>query len=175
MLRLDLRRLVERERRKMALGSFRPAPGRRNSAGIFRLVCFHPADLGVDSLGRRHLGRDILRRRIRGLEQGRNLEGLVAIERRVPGSLSPEMPARIAARFAFGRWFLAVQLAIVSGWLSFDYAIRRLPMRPYFFAGAVTILLAAAYLEWFAARERHNLRAIWRAWMNLRTKRRILE
>jgi hypothetical protein len=37
-----------------------------------------------------------------------------------------------------------------------------LPMRPYFFAGGATILLAAAYLEWFAARERRSLRALGR-------------
>ena len=43
-------------------------------------------------------------------------------------------------------------------WLSWDYAMRRLPMGPYFFGGGVTILLAAAYLEWFAAWERRSLR-----------------
>ena len=61
-----------------------------------------------------------------------------------------------------GRWSLAVQLAIVTGWLSWDYAMHRLPMGPYFFGGGVTILLAAAYLEWFAARERHSLRDLGR-------------
>jgi hypothetical protein len=48
--------------------------------------------------------------------------------------------------------------AIVTAWLSFDFAVRRLPLRPYFFGGAVTILLATAYLEWFARRERRSLR-----------------
>ncbi len=56
-----------------------------------------------------------------------------------------------------GRWFLAVQLAIVMGWLSWDCAIHRLPVRPYLFGIAVTIVLAAAYLTWFASRERRIL------------------
>jgi hypothetical protein len=60
-----------------------------------------------------------------------------------------------------GRWFLAVQLAIVAPWLSWDFAIHRLPLGAYLLGIAVTILLAAAYLSWFAARERgllHNIR-----------------
>jgi hypothetical protein len=60
-----------------------------------------------------------------------------------------------------GRWFLAVQLAIVAPWLSWDFAIHRLPLVPYLFGIAVTILMAAVYLSWFAASERrviHNLR-----------------
>jgi hypothetical protein len=31
-------------------------------------------------------------------------------------------------------------------------------MRPYFFGGAVTVVMAAAYLEWFAHRERRTRR-----------------
>jgi drug/metabolite transporter (DMT)-like permease len=57
-----------------------------------------------------------------------------------------------------GRWFLAVQLIIVASWLSWDFALHRLPMRPYFFGGAVTVVMAAAYLEWFAHRERRTRR-----------------
>jgi hypothetical protein len=53
-----------------------------------------------------------------------------------------------------GRWSLAVQLAIVTVWLSWDAAVRRLPVRAYLFGIGVTILLAAVYLVWFAARER---------------------
>jgi hypothetical protein len=53
-----------------------------------------------------------------------------------------------------GRWFLAVQSAIVTVWLSWDAAFRRLPTGAYLFGIGVTILLAAAYLVWFAARER---------------------
>jgi drug/metabolite transporter (DMT)-like permease len=57
-----------------------------------------------------------------------------------------------------GRWFLAVQLAIVAPWLSWDFAIHRLPVGPYLFGMAVTILVAAVFLIWFAARERRILR-----------------
>lgn len=57
-----------------------------------------------------------------------------------------------------GRWFLAAQLAIVAPWLSLDFAIHRLPVGPYLFGIAVTIVLAAAYLTWFAASERRILR-----------------
>ena len=57
-----------------------------------------------------------------------------------------------------GRWSLAAQLAIVAPWLSWDFAIHRLPSGPYLFGMAVTVLVAAAYLAWFAARERRILR-----------------
>jgi hypothetical protein len=57
-----------------------------------------------------------------------------------------------------GRWFLAVQLAIVAPWLSWDFAIHRLPLGPYLFGIAVTVLLAAAWLSWFAASERRVIR-----------------
>jgi len=57
-----------------------------------------------------------------------------------------------------GRWFLAVQLAIVAPWLSLDFAIHRLPLGPYLFGIAITILLAAAWLSWFGAKERGVLR-----------------
>jgi hypothetical protein len=59
-----------------------------------------------------------------------------------------------------GRWFLAVQLAIVTVWLSWDFAIHRLPIRPYFFGGSITILMAAAWLKWFAFRERRSSREL---------------
>jgi hypothetical protein len=57
-----------------------------------------------------------------------------------------------------GRWFLVVQLAIVASWLSLDFALRRLPKGAYLFGIAVTILLAAAYLEWFAYRDLRSRR-----------------
>jgi len=57
-----------------------------------------------------------------------------------------------------GRWSLAAQLAIVAPWLSWDFAIHRLPLGPYLFGIAVTILLAAVWLISFAARERRILR-----------------
>ena len=53
-----------------------------------------------------------------------------------------------------GRWFLAVQSVIVTGWLSLDCAVHRLPVLPYLFGIAATILLACVYLVWFNARER---------------------
>jgi hypothetical protein len=59
-----------------------------------------------------------------------------------------------------GRWFLAAQSAIVACWLSWDYAMHRLPMGPYFIGFAATILLAALYLEWFARRERRSIREL---------------
>jgi hypothetical protein len=53
-----------------------------------------------------------------------------------------------------GRWSLAVQQAIVAPWLSWDFAIHRLPLIPYLFGIAVTIVAAAVFLSSFAARER---------------------
>ncbi len=69
-------------------------------------------------------------------------------------ALSRQRCMREQRAIRLGRWFLAVQLAIVTGWLSLDFAMHRLPLRPYFFGGAITILLGTAYLEWFAFRER---------------------
>jgi hypothetical protein len=59
-----------------------------------------------------------------------------------------------------GRWSLAVQLAIVAPWLSLDFAIHRLPLVPYLFGIAVTILVAAVFLTSFSARERRILREL---------------
>jgi hypothetical protein len=58
----------------------------------------------------------------------------------------------------WGRWALAVQSAVVTAWFSVDFARHRLPIGPYFFGGAITIVLAAAYLKWFRAREKRTLR-----------------
>jgi hypothetical protein len=57
----------------------------------------------------------------------------------------------------FGRWFLAVLLAIVAPWLSLDFAMRQMPMAQYFFGIAATVAMAAIYLAWFLARERRTL------------------
>jgi hypothetical protein len=59
-----------------------------------------------------------------------------------------------------GRWSLAVQLAIVAPWLSLDFAIHRLPLVPYLFGIAVTIVVAAAFLASFSTRERRILREL---------------
>jgi uncharacterized membrane protein YoaT (DUF817 family) len=76
--------------------------------------------------------------------------------------LSRERCLRELRAMRFGRWFLAVQSAIVAGWLSLDYALHRLPRGRYFFGFAVTILMAVAYLEFFAHRERRSLRDLQR-------------
>jgi hypothetical protein len=59
-----------------------------------------------------------------------------------------------------GRWSLAVQLAIVAPWLSWDFAIHRLPLVSYLFGIAATIGIAAAFLTSFAARERRIVREL---------------
>lgn len=56
-----------------------------------------------------------------------------------------------------GRWFLAMQLAIVAVWLGWDFVRHSLTLRHYLFAMGATIALAAVYLVWFAARERRTL------------------
>lgn len=53
-----------------------------------------------------------------------------------------------------GRWALAAQLFIVAVWLSIDAMAHRLPVAPYLFGMAVTILLGALWLTVFTARER---------------------
>jgi hypothetical protein len=59
-----------------------------------------------------------------------------------------------------GRWSLAAQLAIVAPWLSIDFAIHRLPLVPYLFGMAVAILAAAVFLISFAARECRTVREL---------------
>jgi hypothetical protein len=56
-----------------------------------------------------------------------------------------------------GRWFLAVQLAIVAAWLTWDFARHSLTLGHYLFGIGATTALAAAYLAWFATRERRTL------------------
>lgn len=156
MLRLDLRRLVERKRRKMGLAlsgqllfgavmlafsawfaSTRPTLEWILWAAVIWAGTFFAAGFAVWNKAGTWKAMSQSNAAFLGLSRQRCLRELRALR--------------------IGRWFLAVQLAIVAAWLSWDYAIRRLQMRPYFFGGAVTILLAAAYLEWFAARERRSL------------------
>jgi hypothetical protein len=59
-----------------------------------------------------------------------------------------------------GRWSLAAQLAIVAPWLSLDFAMHRLPLVPYLFGITVTIVVAAVFLASFSARERRILREL---------------
>jgi drug/metabolite transporter (DMT)-like permease len=161
MLRLDVRRLVERERRKMALGllaqlltgaillafsawfaSTHPTLEWILWAAVIWIGTFFAAAFAVWNKA--------------GTWKALSQSNAAFL------SLSRERCLRELQALRLGRWFLAVQLVVVSAWLSFDYAFRRLPMRPYFFAGGVTILMAAAYLKWFAVRERHSLRALGR-------------
>jgi len=156
MLRLDLRRLVERERRNMALGlcgqllvgavllvfsawfvSTRPTLEWILWAAVIWVGTLFAAGFAVWNKAGTWKALSQSNAAFLDLSRRRYLRELRAIR--------------------LGRWFLAVQLAIVTAWLSWDYAIRRLPMGPYFFGGAVTILLAVAYLEWFALRERRCL------------------
>jgi hypothetical protein len=161
MLRLDLRRLVEQERRKMGRALFgellfgavmlagsawfastRPTLEWILWAAVIWAGTFFAAGFAVWNKG--------------GTWKAMSQSNAAFLD------LSRQRCLRELRALRIGRWFLAVQLVIVAGWLSWDYTIRRLPMRPYFFAGGVTILLAAAYLEWFAARERRSLRALGR-------------
>ena len=157
MLRLDLRRLVERKRRNMALGlagqllfgvamlafsawfaSTRPTLEWILWAAVIWAGTFFAAGFAVWNKA--------------GTWKALSQSNAAFLD------LSRQRCLRELSAMRIGRWFLAVQLAIVTVWLSWDYAMRRLPMGPYFFGVAVTILLAAGYLEWFAARERRSLR-----------------
>jgi hypothetical protein len=161
MLRLDLRRLVERKRRNMALAvvgqllfgavmlafsawfaSTRPTLEWILWAAVIWAGTFFAAGFAVWNKA--------------GTWKALSQSNAAFLD------LSRQRFLRELRAMRIGRWFLAVQLAIGTGWLSWDYAIRRLPMRPYFFGVGVTIVLAAAYLEWFAARERRSLRDLGR-------------
>jgi drug/metabolite transporter (DMT)-like permease len=157
MLRLDLRRLVQRKRRRMALALFghllfgvallafsgwfasrRPTAEWILWASVIWAGAFAAAGFSIwNSSGT-----------WKALSQS-NASFLDLSRRRCLRELR-------ATRI--GRWFLAVQLAIVAAWLSLDFALHRLPMRAYLFGVAVTVLLGAGYLEWFAHRERHSRR-----------------
>ncbi len=157
MLHLDLRRLVDRKRRNMALGLFgqllfgvlmlafsawfasnRPTLEWILWAAVIWAGTFFAAGFAVWNKG--------------GTWKAWSQSNAAFLD------LSRQRCQRELQALRIGRWFLALQLAIVTVWLSWDYAMRRIPMGPYFFGGGVTILLAAAYLEWFAARERRSLR-----------------
>jgi hypothetical protein len=161
MLRLDLHRLVERERRKMALGLFGQLLfGAVMLAGSAWFASTHPTLewmlwAAVIWAGTFFAGGFAVWNKT-GTWKVLSQSNAAFLD------LSRQRCLRELRAMRIGRWFLAVQLAIVTGWLSWDFAIHRLPMGPYFFAGGVTILLAAAYLEWFAARERRSLRDLGR-------------
>jgi dolichol kinase len=155
MLRQDLRRVVERKRRKMALALFgqilygavmltfsawfasrRPTLEWILWAAVIWLATFFATGFALwNNAGT-----------WRALQQS-NAAFL---------DLSRKRCLRELRASRLGRWFLAVQLAIVASWLSWDFAIHRLPMGPYFFGGGMTIVLAAAWLEWFKLRERRT-------------------
>lgn len=54
----------------------------------------------------------------------------------------------------FGRWALAVQLAIVMAWFSIDILRHRMPVNSFLLGVALVVLMAAAWLLIFTARER---------------------
>jgi drug/metabolite transporter (DMT)-like permease len=161
MLRLDLRRLVERERQKMALGLFgQLLVGAILLAFSAWFASTHPALEWILWAAVIWAGTFFAA----GFAVWNKAGTWSALSQSNAAflDLSRQRCLRELHALRIGRWFLAVQLAIVAAWLSWDYAIRRLPIRPYLFAGAVTILLATVYLEWFAARERRTLRALGR-------------
>ena len=157
MLRLDLRRLVERKRREMALAlcgqlllgavllafsawfAFtRPAMEWILWAAVMWAATFFAAGFAIRNTAGTWKALQESNAAFLDLSRRRCLRELRAIR--------------------LGRWFLAVLLIIVASWLSWDCATHRLPVGPYLFAMAVTILLAAVYLAWFACRERRGLR-----------------
>lgn len=157
LLRVDLRRLVQRKRRSMALAlaaqllfgvallafsawfaSRRPTLEWILWAAVIWLGAFFAAGFGI----RNHAGT------WRALSQS-NAAFL---------ELSRERCRRELRAIGWGRWFLAVQLLIVMPWLTLDFALHRLPMSNYLFGCALTILMAAAYLQWFTYRERRTRR-----------------
>jgi len=156
MLRPDLGRLVERERRRMGLALFGElllgaamltfsawfVSSRATLewilwAGVIWAGTFFAAGFAIWNRAGTWKALQISNAAFLELSRRRCLRELRAIR--------------------LGQWFLAVQLLIVTAWLSWDYAIRRLPMGPYFFAGALTIVLAGIYLKWFRHRERRTL------------------
>ncbi len=157
MLRLDLRRLVERKRRRMALALFghllfgvallafsawfasrRPTTEWILWASVIWAGAFAAAGFSLSNSS--------------GTWKALSQSNAAFLD------LSRKRCLRELRATRIGRWFLAVQLAIVAAWLSLDFALHRLPMRAYLFGVAVTVLLAAGYLEWFAHRERHSRR-----------------
>ncbi|MGB6943530.1 MAG: hypothetical protein WBE37_14115 [Bryobacteraceae bacterium] len=157
MLRLDLRRLVERKRRRMALALFG-----HFVFGVALLVFsawFASRRPTVEWIlwaaviwtGAFAAGGFIIWNSS-GTWKALSQSNAAFLD------LSRKRCLRELRATRIGRWFLAVQLAIVAAWLSLDFALHRLPLRAYLFGVAVTVLLAAGYLEWFAHRERHSRR-----------------
>jgi hypothetical protein len=60
----------------------------------------------------------------------------------------------------FGRKLLALEIAIVVPWLSWDFARRRLPLTNYAIGLALTAALTATYLLVFARVERNRTREL---------------
>jgi hypothetical protein len=153
MLRLDLRRLVDRKRRRMALA-------------LFGELLFGAAMLTFSAwfASRRPTLEWVLWAAViwvgTFLAAGFKVWNKAGTWRALRQSnaafldLSRRRCMRELRAIHIGRWSLAVQSAIVASWLSWDFVIHRLPVSPYLFGIAMTILLAAAYLAWFAARER---------------------
>ncbi len=159
MLRLDLRRLVDRKRRQMAL----ELSGRLlySVAGLAFSAWFASRQATLEWIlwaaviwAGIFIGAGFSIWNASGTWKSMSQSNAAFLD------LSHRRCLRELRAIRLGRWFLAVQLAIVAAWLSWDFVRHRLPLRPYFFGGVVTILLAAAYLEWFAHRERRGLRGL---------------
>jgi hypothetical protein len=161
MLAIDLRRLVDRKRRQMALSLFghllfglallafsgwivsrMPTLEWILWAAVIWITTFLAAGFSVWNT--------------RGTWQALSQSNAAFL------ALSRERCLRQWRTNRVGRWFLAVQLAIVGSWLSWDFAVHRLTLGRYLIGGAVTILMAVAYLEWFAYRERRIRRDLGR-------------
>jgi hypothetical protein len=153
MLRIDLRRLVDRKRRRMALAlsanllvgvallafsawfaSTRPTLEWILWAAVIWVTTFFAAGFAIWNMAGTWNGWSQSNAGFLDLSRRRCFRELRAVH--------------------FGRWFLAFQLAILMPWFSWDFAVHRLPMGRYFFGIGLTVLIAAVYLEWFAFRDR---------------------
>jgi len=157
LLRVDLRRLVQRKRRNMALAlaaqllfgiallafsawfaSQRPTLEWILWAAVIWMGAFCGAGFGIWNQA--------------GTWRALSQSNAAFLE------LSRERSRREVRAIGWGRWFLAVQLLIVMPWLTLDFALHRLPMGNYLVGCALTILLAVVYLQWFTLRERRTRR-----------------
>ena len=111
--------------------TFRSVLGRRKSCCYFRLVCFHSTDMewilwaAVIWAGTFFAAGFAVWNKS-GTWKALSQSNAAFLD------LSRQRCLRELRALRIGRWFLAVQLAIVAAWLSWDYAIRRLLMGPYF-------------------------------------------
>jgi hypothetical protein len=60
----------------------------------------------------------------------------------------------------FGRWLAAVSLAIVVPWLTWDFAIRYPSLKALLLGDGIACALAGAYLVGFAVRRRRKLKEL---------------